>query len=84
MRSTNAQLLKLSQKDCYQFFSCIDVLTVVLSGTTVGVVASEKVNKSEILSVKLREEAINGRAFSGASTGVPSERGQLIRDNCEL
>lgn len=59
-------------------------LIAVLNGTTTGVVASEKVNKSEILSVKLREEAINGRAFSGASTGVLSERGQLIRDNCEL
>lgn len=56
----------------------------MLNGTTTGVVASEKVNKSEILSVKLREEAINVRACSGAGTGVPSERGQLIRDNCEL
>lgn len=59
-------------------------LNAVLNGTTTGAVASEKVNKSEILSVKLREVAINGRAFSGAGTGVPSGRGQLIRDKCEL
>lgn len=34
---------------------------MVLNGT--GVVALEKLNKSEILSVKLREKAINGRAL---------------------
>lgn len=38
-------------------------MIVVLNGTATAMVALEKVNKSEILSVKLRGKAINGRAL---------------------
>lgn len=55
---------KKKEKKPYQLLSYLDLSFFMQNGTATGMVAFVIVNKSKILSVKLREKTIKGRALA--------------------